>query len=139
MLTAPVSDGEKIYLISPPNLHALRPGQGNPDWTQNGAYSGMPAVANGTVYAISGGQLRANNADTGVIQWTFAGDSQLEYAPAIAGQTVYVASDANVYAFDTVTQKVVWMDAPGGWLSIAGGKLYVAQGNGTLAAHALTR
>ncbi len=136
MLTAPVSDGDKIYLIAPPNLHALKPGQGNPDWTQTGAYSGMPAVANGVVYAISGGQLRANDAATGSILWTFAADSMLSYPPVVAGKTVYVASDANAYGFDTVTQKVIWTDAPGGWLSIAGGKLYVAQANGTLAAHA---
>jgi outer membrane protein assembly factor BamB len=104
----------------------------------NGAYSGMPAVANGTVYAISGGQLRANNASNGAILWTFAGDSSLSYPPVVAGHTVYVASDANAYAVDTTSQQVVWMDAPGGWLSIAAGQLYVAQKNGTLAAHALT-
>jgi PQQ-like domain len=138
MKTSPVSDGEKIYLISPPNLYAFRVGQGNPDWMVNGAYSGMPAVANGVVYAISGGQLRANDASTGAILWTFAGDSALSYPPVVAGHFVYVASDAIAYGFDTTTQQIAWMDAPGGWPSIAGGQLYVAQQNGTLAAHALT-
>jgi hypothetical protein len=47
-------------------------------------------------------------------------------------------ADANAYGFDTTTQQIVWSDAPGGWLSIAGARLYVAQQDGTLAAHALT-
>jgi hypothetical protein len=138
MSTSPVSDGDKIYLIAPPNLYAFRPGRGNPEWMANAAYSGMPAVAGGVVYAVSGGQLRANDASTGAILWTFAGDSALSYPPVIAGHFVYVASDANAYGFDTTTQQIVWTDAPGGWLSVAGGRLYVAQQNGTLAAHALT-
>jgi outer membrane protein assembly factor BamB len=90
------------------------------------------------VFAISGGQLRANDAGTGAILWTFAADSALSYPPVVAGHFVYVASVGHVYAVDTTTQQMVWMDEPGGWLSIAAGQLYVAQSNGTLAAHALT-
>jgi len=138
MLTAPISDGAKIYFIAPPNLFAYLPGQTTSTWTANGGYQGMPAVASGVVYAISAGQLRANDAGTGAVQWTFPADSALKYPPVIAGRWVYVASDANVYAVDTTTQKAVWSGAPGGWLSIAGGQLLVAQSNGILSAYALT-
>ncbi len=138
MNAAPVSDGEKIYLVAPPSLVAYLPGKTAPEWTASGAYAGMPAVANGVVYAISGGQLRANDAATGSILWTFAADSGLTFPPVVAGRFVYAASSNKVYAFDTAAQQMVWSTTPGGWLSIAGGKVYVAQANGTLAAYALT-
>ena len=138
MNAAPVSDGEKIYLVAPPSLVAYLPGKSTPEWTASGAYTGMPAVANGVVYTVSGGQLRANDAATGDILWTFAGDSKLSFPPAVAGRFVYVASTSNVYAFDAGTQQMVWNTTPGGWISIAGGQVYVAQANGTLAAYALS-
>ena len=138
MNAAPVSDGEKIYLVAPPSLVAYLPGKSTPEWTASGAYTGMPAVANGVVYTLSAGQLRANDAATGNILWTFAGDSALSFPPVVAGSFVYVASSSNVYAFDTVAQQMVWSTKPGGWVSIAGGQVYVAQANGTLAAYALS-
>jgi hypothetical protein len=139
MTTAPVSDGDQIYIIAPPSLYAWRPGRSVPEWTASGAYTGMPAVANGVVYSISGGQLRANDAGTGAVLWSFAGDGQLGYPPVVAGGFVYVASDNIAYAVEIDTQQPVWKGVPGGWLSIAGGQLYVAQVNGALAAYALMR
>jgi len=139
MNEAPVTDGDRLYLIGQSSLVAYRPGQAKPDWTTVAAYSGMPAVANGVVYSLSGKQLRADDAATGKVVWSFAGDSALSYPPAVAGHFVYVASDKNVYAVDASTQMQVWTASPGGWLSIAGGRLYVAQTNGTLAAYNLTK
>jgi len=138
MKAAPVSDGEKIYLVAPPSLTAYRPGATTPVWTATAAYTGMPAVANGVVYTISAGQLRANDAASGALLWTFAGDNALSFPPVIAGRFVYVSSAMNVYAFDTMAQQMAWTATPGGGLSIAGGRVYVAQANGTLAAYALT-
>jgi outer membrane protein assembly factor BamB len=138
MHTSPISDGTKIYAIAPPNLHAFMPGQTTPVWTTSGSYSGLPAIANGVVYTISGGQMRANDAATGTTLWTFPADGVLNHPPALAGHWAFVASDDHVYAVDTNTHAGVWMGAPGGWLSIADGKLYVAQPNGTLSAWALT-
>src|SRR5262249_49668685 len=116
--TAPISDGTKIYAIAPPNLYAFQSDPLAVAWTATGAYSGVPATANGVVYAISGGQLQANDAGTGAALWTFPADGALSYPPAIAGQWVYAASDASVYAVDTTTHQAVWTASPGGWLSI---------------------
>jgi outer membrane protein assembly factor BamB len=138
MFTAPISDGTKIYLVVPPNLQAFRPDTMQIAWSANGSYSGMPAVANGTVYAISSGGLRGNDAATGATLWTFPADGQLSHPPVVAGQTVYAASDANVYAVDTTTHQLAWTATPGGWLSIAGGALYVAQPDGALSAYRLS-
>ena len=97
----------------------------------------MPAVANGAVYAISGGQLFAIDAGSGARLWAFPGDGQLSYPPVVAGDYVYVASTSVAYAVKISTQVAAWKATPGGWLSIAGGKLYVAQPNGTLSAYTL--
>jgi outer membrane protein assembly factor BamB len=134
---AVVSDGEKIYAVSPPALHAFRPDGATPEWSVVSAYSGVPAVANGVVYAISSGQLRAHDARTGAVKWTFAGDSTLQNQAIVAGRWVYVASYAKVYAFDTLSQTIAWEDSTGGWLSMAGGRLFVA-GYATLTSYELT-
>jgi outer membrane protein assembly factor BamB len=139
MNTSPVSDGNALYIISPPNLYAFAPTLGAPLWTANGTYSSQPAVAGGVVYAISGGQLRANDAATGNLLWTFAGDSMLSYPPVVANGFVYVASDAKVFAVDVASQTQAWANTPGGWLSLAGGQLLVAGKNGTLVAWSLTQ
>jgi hypothetical protein len=137
MNTSAVSDGTSLYVISPPNLVALPPNLGQPLWTANGAYSSQPAIANGVVYSISAGQLRANDATSGALLWSFAGDSMLTHPPVVAAGTVYVASDANVYAVDLATKVQTWANTPGGWLSIAGGQLLVASATGTLVAWSL--
>jgi outer membrane protein assembly factor BamB len=138
MKTAPVADGTKIYAIAPPSLYAIDPATMTVAWTASGAYSGMAAVANGVVYAVSGGKLVANDATTGATLWTFPADNALSYPPVVAGGSVYAASNANVYAVDVATGQAAWSGAPGGWLSIARGGLYVAQANGTLSAYALS-
>jgi len=94
-------------------------------------------VANGIVYAISGGQLYAVDAATGATRWTFSGDGQLSYPPVVTRGYVYVASTSVVYAVKPTTLIAVWKATPGGWLSVAGGNLYVAQANGTLSAYPL--
>ncbi len=137
MRTAPISDGEKIYVVAPPNLYAFRPGQSTPAWIASELFSGMPAVAGGVVYAIAGGQLRAIDASSGMDLGAFVGDGALSYPPVVAGDYVYVASVDVVYAVKRSTLVAAWKSAPGGWLSIAGGRLYVAQPEGTLSAYTL--
>lgn len=141
MATAPVSDGQKIYMVAQPTnrLFAFRPGEPLPDWTAVGPYTSMPAVADGIVFAVAGGVLRAHDSGTGMLLWTFSGDSMLNHPPAIAGHWVYVASDAQVYAVDISTASLAWSDASGGWLSIAAGKLYVAGNDGFLTAYVFSR
>jgi hypothetical protein len=139
MNTSPVSDGTSVYIISPPSLYAFSPSLGAPLWTASGAYSSQPAIANGVLYSISGGQLEANDAATGAALWSFVGDKALTYPPVVAAGYVYVASDANAYAVDTVKHTQAWTAKPGGWLSIAAGRLWVASNNGTVVAWSLTQ
>jgi outer membrane protein assembly factor BamB len=135
--STPISDGDKIYGIASSSLYAFRPGQPTPAWTASGSFTGMPAVANGIVYAVSGGQLYGIDAATGATLWTFSGDGELSYPPVVTRGYVYVASMNVVYALKPKTLIAVWKAAPGGWLSVAGGNLYVAQPNGILSAYPL--
>jgi hypothetical protein len=145
MRTSAVSDGTSIFVIAPPSIYAYPPSLSGPAWTASASYLGQPAVANGVLYALSmsgeasGGLLSALDAASGSVLWTFAGDGVMSYPPVVAGNYVYVASDANVYAVDTSTHEQVWTGTPGGWLSIANGQLYVAAGDGSLHAWHMTQ
>ncbi len=138
MMTAPVFSDTMAYVIAPPSLFAISPSTKAIVWSANGSYSSMPAVADGAVYALSGGTLAVRDAATGAPLWNFPGDSKLKFPPVVAAGYVYVASVDNVYAIDIATHAQVWTDAFGGWIAVASGRLVVARANGTLAAYNLS-
>jgi hypothetical protein len=139
MKSSPVIGAGMIYVIAPPALYAINPTTHIVDWSTTGFnYTGTPAVAGGSVYAISAGILRSLNAATGAFQWSFAGDTALNHPPVIAGDHVFVSSDANVYAVRISDGVQEWTSPIGGWISVAGGKLFVSRPNGVLTAYTLT-
>ncbi len=127
MNTATVFGAKYAYIISPPTLYAIDPTAQATVWSDGANYASMPAYANGQVFGIGNQNLRVLDAVSGTLLWTFAGDGKLTYPPAVANGFVYVASDANTYAIDLNTRAQVWTTATGGWLSIAGGDLFIAQ------------
>lgn len=138
MRTSPVITGTHALVISPPNLHAVNLTSQAVEWSANATFSGTPAIANGTVFAITAGTLQARSANGLGWQWTFNGDNALSYPPVAAAGYVYVSSNSNTYAVDASTGQQVWTAAVGGWLSIAEGRLFVARPNGTLQTYTLT-
>lgn len=64
-------DGTHAYLVSPPQLAALNIVTQDFDWIVSGSFTGTPAVADGVVYAISGGAMIASDATTGAQLFTF--------------------------------------------------------------------
>lgn len=138
MRTSPVITGTHALVIAPPNLHAINLTSQSVEWSANATFSGTPAIANGTVFAISGGTLQARSANGLGWQWTFNGDGQLSYPPVVAAGYVYVSSASNTYAVDVSNGQQAWTAAVGGWLSIAEGRLFVARPNGTLQTYTLT-
>ncbi|HEY2513929.1 MAG TPA: PQQ-binding-like beta-propeller repeat protein [Polyangiaceae bacterium] len=139
MDTAPVFSANLGYVVSPPNLVAFDPATQATSWTSNRAYTATPAVAGGVVYAISGGNLIANDAASGSYLFTFIGDGALRYPPVVANGFVYVSSDANVYAVDAKAHTSPWTAPVGGWLTIAAGRLLVASSTGVLHGFVLTQ
>jgi outer membrane protein assembly factor BamB len=135
---AAVLDSRAAYFVSPPVLVAIDTTAEDVAWMASDAYVGTPAVANGVVYAVSGGSLMANDATTGALLWSFAGDMQLSYPPIVANGFVYVSSGASVFAVDLGTHTQAWSAPAGGWLSIASGTLLAAGADGILRAFVLS-
>lgn len=138
MNTSPVFGDSLGYVISPPSLIAVDPSQQTIPWTADAGYTGTPAVGGGVVYGTAGGNLIASDASTGDLLWTFAGDQNLSYPPAVTNDYVYVASVNNVYAVQISTHQQVWTAAVGGWVTVASGRLLVAGPDGTLSGFVLT-
>lgn len=132
-------DGHRAYLVAPPQLAALDLVTEDFDWVTSASFTGTPAIADGVVYATSGGALVASDAATGTPLFTFAGDGQLSYPPIVAAGVVYVSSANNTFALSTATQAQVWTVGLGGWLSVAAGTLMVASPNGVLHGFALSQ
>jgi outer membrane protein assembly factor BamB len=134
----PALGGGHALVVSSPDLAAVNLTTMAADWTASAAFTGSPAVASGTAYAITAGMLEAREVKGLALDFTFPGDVKLCYPPVVAGGHVYVASPDNVYAIDLKSQKAVWSAKPGGWLSVARGRLYVARADGKLDAWKLT-
>lgn len=139
MYCSPVVDGTRGYVIAPPNLYGINLSSKLVDWSVTGlAFTGTVSQSGNTLLAISGKTLRAHAADTGTFLWSFLGDNALKYQPVIANGYVYVSSDANTYAVRISDHSQVWTAAVGGWLTVAGGNLFIAQSNGVLSTYSLS-
>ncbi len=131
-------DKQAAYVIAPPQLAEIDLVTQDVTWITSAAYDGTPAIADGVVYAIGGGELLAVDAATGSSSFSFAGDKKLKYPPVVANGFVYASSAGNAYAVNLATQAQAWSAAPGGWLSIASGRLIVAGADGILRGFALS-
>jgi outer membrane protein assembly factor BamB len=139
MRTAPVFGSTYAYIVTPPSLYAVNPATMATVWSDGAGYTSMAAVANGVVFGVGNANLRALDAGTGKLLWTFAGDGALSYPPVVANGYVYVASSANTYAVDLTTHQQVWTAAKGGWLAVAGGDLFIAGSDGAVSAYNLSQ
>ncbi|MBX3202389.1 MAG: PQQ-binding-like beta-propeller repeat protein [Labilithrix sp.] len=137
--TAPVLAGGRAFVGIAPALHCVDLATHAPVWTANGGYGIAPAVTGTTVLAIDDGKLRAHDAATGELLWSFTGDGALAYPPVVAAGHVYVASDAHVHAVSLATHESVWSAETGGWLAVAAGRLFVSSRSGDLTGFVLTR
>ncbi|HEY5198571.1 MAG TPA: PQQ-binding-like beta-propeller repeat protein [Solirubrobacteraceae bacterium] len=69
-----------------------------------------PAVGGGVAYEMVGATLEAVAGNgLGSVTWSFAGDGQLDTAPLLVGDTVYVGSaTGQLYALDPESGTVAW-------------------------------
>jgi alpha-tubulin suppressor-like RCC1 family protein/outer membrane protein assembly factor BamB len=73
-----------------------------------------PAFDGPVGFFLSGGVLRANNAATQALLWSFSGDGNLSSAPIVVNGYVYVGSTAgHIWALDKTTGLPVWDDSVG--------------------------
>lgn len=136
--TAPVLDETRAYLVAPPNLVAVDLATFGIAWQAAGTFSGTPALAGSSVFAINAGHLVARDRTTGALEWTFPGDDALSEPPIIAHGTLYVASPHHTFAIDLSTQQAVWSASVGGKLALGAHRLLIASNDGNLTAYVLT-
>lgn len=135
---AAVSDGMAYVTARAPtggDLIAVDLATRLPKWRLNGRYTGTPAVAEGTVYALDGDTLRAIDADTHAVRWSFTAAEDLVGAPIATAGNVYAATPARTWVLDRVTGGRVATLPRGGWLTVANRQLYIAQPDGRLAVY----
>jgi outer membrane protein assembly factor BamB len=69
----------------------------------------IPAFKGNRGLFLNAGRLEAQDAATGQVLWSFAGDGSLSSAPLIVNQTVYIGSTSgNLYGLDIQTGKQAW-------------------------------
>ncbi len=118
--------------LSAPRAHVL--------WTYNTgavAYNvPSPAVADGTVYVGSAGDVYALNAASGQLRWKIA-ISTVVTGTAVAGETVYTSSDYGdrgyVYALNAATGHIRWTHVTDSGVTapaVVGDTVYIGSDNG---------
>lgn len=136
MNTAPVVDtaNHLVFVTSSNYMHAVNFDTHETAWFLNGDMGVTPALHNGKLYVVRSGKLEARNAKTGVLNWIFAGDSQLSYPPAVAGGYVFVSSADHLYAVQRATGTKVWEFAGGGAITLADDLLFLTNPDNVLRA-----
>jgi hypothetical protein len=109
-------------------------------WAVAGHYTGNPAYANGTIYAVNRSplQLEARWEADGQVLWT--------WVPPLSSETTFVgdvlltnnlalvSTNQNTYAIDLATQRLLWSYPASGNLSLsANGVLYIQRASDIVA------
>ena len=108
----------------------------------------LPAFSSDTAYFLQGGTLRAISTSSGSALWSFGGDGQLDSAPLVVNQYVFIGSSSgNLYALNAATGALVWQQNLGAPIPVGPGPFTVmpftglAAGDGLLvvpAGHSVT-
>ena len=103
-------------------------------WTSPVHYQGIPAVANGVVYATRNGPMALDAIDeaTGAVLWSWTPSDPADTAFATDNivatrNLLFVGTDRHTYALDLATRQPAWRIAATGALAISAGRtLYIA-------------
>lgn len=122
--SSPIIDDSRLYVGSlDTNLYCLDSENGEIIWKYqtNGYITSTPAVADGSLYALSqepdSGALYKLDKNTGKLEWrkeipyneVFWGGTDLHASPTVAGDTIFTSSNIKEYfAINTVTGEVKW-------------------------------
>ena len=137
--TVPTMDGGKAFAVETPwypatgHLFAIDVTTHATAWTVSGTFKGSPAVANGVVYALNDGDVKAYSSQTGALVGTYAtGDFSIAGQPIVTNDALIVTSNSNTYIFNLQTFALKQTLASGGVASLASGVLYLAGTDGVL-------
>lgn len=108
-----------------------------PRWVVRGDFSGSPSVANGTVFAIQQGQVKAFDATTGNRRGVYDAGELLAGQPIVTDDAIIVSSEKHTFVFDRITRAIRFTLPAGGILSLANDTLLVASESGIVSAFTL--
>ena len=133
-----IMDG-KAFLLSTQRLTAWDLKKRAELWSLPGNFAQRAATDGSTVYVFSGGSAKAYAAETGQLKGTYApplatGEYYQRAAqPLVTNDLVMLSTNRATYIFDKATFQLRAQLPVGGYLSFAGGILYVADDHGNLA------
>ncbi len=127
--TIAIADG-RAYVVGNPGLHAIDLSARTAAWNVAGDFNGTPSVANGVVYAIAGGFVKAYDAWDGHYLGVYVGEAGLLDQPVVTDDAVVFSSLAHTYIYDRATYQLRQTLPYGGHLSLTSGRLYLATSAG---------
>jgi uncharacterized repeat protein (TIGR01451 family) len=136
MNTVVAAQGDRAFVMANAYLYAIDLSSHAVAWTVTNSFKGSPAVANGVVYVISSGLVRAFSFTDGAFLGSYSanGDTGLSGQPTITDDALFISSSSATYVFDLQSFQLVQTVPTGGSLSLANGTLYVGGGTRTLKA-----
>ncbi len=135
--TIPAIDAGLAFVETVTNLMAIDLTTHSNIWSVSAYMKGSPAVARGTVYAITGDSVKAFSAQdgSGLGVYQATNDTGITWQPIVTDDALFVASGANTYIFGLASHQLTQTIPFGGQLSIANGWLYIASLDGWLRAY----
>jgi outer membrane protein assembly factor BamB len=107
-------------------------------WQAAGPFAGVPAVAKGVVYAVSGSQVRTFDARTGAAGKTFTADATItSQQPIVTDDALIVSAASATYVFHLASGQLLQRIDRGGALTLADGTLYIAGAGGAITSYAV--
>lgn len=125
-----VADGV-VYVGGETGLWAVDAETGEPCWSSPfrtlGKVQAAPAVADGLVFVASiDHRLRALEAGTGRLRWTFEAGGAFLHAPVVANGVIYAPSNERLYALEADSGELRWSHEGWWWSpSVANGLVCV--------------
>ncbi len=104
-----------------------------------GTTAGIPAVGNGVVFSVQGGDLYALNEANGAALWQWQPLAEdLNGSLVVTASHVFAASGTATYAIDVLTHRQAWSYTQGGTLALSKeGVLFIADGTTVTAVEAM--
>ncbi len=107
----PISDGEKVYVVTGKIVSAIDSSKGNLVWdkTVRGVVNIPPCLSNGNVvHASLEGYCIALDARDGAIEWESKPGEQPTDALVAYDKNIYMVCEKSLFALDNTTGKPIW-------------------------------
>ena len=135
-------DSHRVFVAGSSGLYAIDVSGALPvlAWKATGGFTGIPAVANGRVYALasSGCKVQAFNAVTGSLIGDYlTGTVNCTNQPLVTNDALLASMDGSTFVFNLATRVLQQTISYGGYLGLANGALVISGRDGVLRCYRL--